>query len=109
MADEETHYQVLRLLDSNPGLSQRDVASALGVSLGKVNYCVGELVKKGWLKVANFKNSRNKIAYMYILTPRGLERKGRLTLQFLKRKMREYERLRAEIEQLRQEAQACRR
>lgn len=109
MADEETHYQVLRLLDSNPGLSQRDVAAALGVSLGKVNYCVKELVKKGWLKAANFKNSRNKMAYMYILTPRGLDQKGRLTVRFLRRKMREYESLRAEIELLRQEAHASRR
>lgn len=98
MADDETHYQVLRLLNANPGISQRDVAKALGVSLGKVNYLVRALVQRGWVKVTNFKNSQNKVAYMYLLTPRGIEHKGRLTLQFLHKKMKEYEILRAEIE-----------
>jgi EPS-associated MarR family transcriptional regulator len=102
--DDETWYKVLRLLDANPELSQRDVARKLGVSLGKVNYCVRALVQKGWIKVANFRNSHNKAAYMYLLTPCGVEHKGRLTLRFLHRKVREYEALRAEIRQLREEA-----
>jgi EPS-associated MarR family transcriptional regulator len=105
MLDEETHYQVLRLLNANPEISQRDVARQLGVSLGKVNYCVRALVQKGWVKVTNFKNSHNKVAYMYLLTPRGIEQKGRLTLRFLQIKLQEYEILRAEIQQMRQEAE----
>jgi EPS-associated MarR family transcriptional regulator len=101
---DETPYRVLRLLDENPEMSQRDVARSLGVSLGKVNYCLRALVKKGWVKATNFKNSRNKAAYMYVLTPRGIEKKARLTVEFLTIKMREYERLRAEIRQMRREA-----
>ncbi|MGH8218253.1 MAG: MarR family EPS-associated transcriptional regulator [Steroidobacteraceae bacterium] len=103
MADDETHYQVLRLLDGNPRLSQRDVARALGLSVGKINFCIRALVGKGWVKAINFKNSRKRAAYMYLLTPRGIEHKARLTLRFLQRKVREYEALRAEIEQLRLE------
>lgn len=101
--DDETRYKVLRLLEGNPEMSQRDVARALGVSLGKVNYCVNALLRKGWIKATNFKNSHNKAAYMYLLTPRGVEQKGRLTLEFLHRKVREYELLRDEIRQLRRE------
>jgi EPS-associated MarR family transcriptional regulator len=102
--EDETRYQVLRLLESNPELSQREVARMLGVSLGTVNYCLRALIEKGWVKVTNFKNSRNKAGYMYLLTPRGVEQKGRMTVQFLQRKVQEYEALRAEIRQLRQEA-----
>jgi EPS-associated MarR family transcriptional regulator len=98
-------YKVMRLLESNPALSQRDVARELGISLGKVNYCLQALVRKGWIKATNFKNSHNKAAYMYLLTPRGLEEKGRLTVQFLVIKVREYEKLRIEIEQMRREAE----
>jgi EPS-associated MarR family transcriptional regulator len=101
---EETRYQVLRLLESNPQLSQRDVARCLGISLGKVNFCLQALIRRGWVKAANFKNSHNKAAYMYLLTPRGLEEKTRLTLRFLVLKMAEYEKLRVEIEQMRREA-----
>lgn len=103
LLDDETRYKVLRLLEANPEMSQRDVARALGVSLGKVNYCVKALLRQGWVKAANFKNSHNKAAYMYLLTPRGVEQKGRLTLQFLHRKVREYEQLKDEIRQLRRE------
>ena len=106
MAENEIHYKVMRLLEANPEMSQRDVARELGVSLGKVNYCLQALIRKGWIKVTNFKNSHNKAAYMYFLTPRGVERKAQFTAQFLKRKMREYEELRVEIEQIRQEAGA---
>ena len=103
---DETHYKVMRLLETNPTLSQRDVARTLGVSLGKVNYCVRALVRKGWVKVSNFKNSQNKAAYMYLLTPRGIERKASLTAQFLAIKMREYAQLRREIEQIQRESKA---
>lgn len=102
---EETRYHVLRLLQGNSELSQRDVARALGVSVGTVNYCVRALIRKGWLKVINFKNSSNKAAYMYLLTPRGVEQKGVLTLKFLRLKVREYEALRAEIQEMRREAE----
>jgi EPS-associated MarR family transcriptional regulator len=101
---EETRYQVMRLLGSNPQLSQRDVARRLGISLGRVNFCLQALVAKGWIKASNFKNSHNKAAYMYLLTPRGLEEKARLTMRFLVIKMSEYEKLRLEIEQMRREA-----
>jgi EPS-associated MarR family transcriptional regulator len=105
MATEEIHYKLMRLLQANPQMSQRDVARELGVSLGKVNYCLRALVKKGWVKASNFKNSQNKAAYMYLLTPRGLEQKASLTLRFLNVKLREYEALQAEIEQMRRESQ----
>src|SRR5215510_12040806 len=88
---EEMHYKLMRLVEANPTMSQRDVARELGVSLGKVNYCLRALMQKGWIKATNFKNSHNKAAYMYLLTPRGIERKASLTVRFLKLKMQEYE------------------
>lgn len=106
MPADEIQYKVMRLLEADPEMSQRDVARALGVSLGKVNYCLQALIRQGWIKATNFKNSHNKAAYMYFLTPRGVESKATLAAQFLKRKMREYEELRVEIEQIRQEAGA---
>lgn len=104
MLDESTHYSLLKILEENPGLSQRDLAKRLGVSLGKVNYCLQALIEKGSLKVNNFRNNENKLAYAYLLTPRGIEEKARITVRFLKYKMQEYERLRAEIEELKREA-----
>lgn len=103
MATNEIQYKVMRLLEANPELSQRDVSHELGISLGKTNYCLRALVRKGWIKAVNFKNSRNKAAYMYLLTPRGIDEKGRLAVKFLHIKTREYEALRAEIEQMRRE------
>jgi EPS-associated MarR family transcriptional regulator len=105
LLSEEAHYKVMRLIAANPRVSQRDVARELGMSLGKVNYCVQALVRKGWVKAANFKNSNNKAAYMYYLTPRGMERKASLAVRFLQVKVREYEQLRMEIEQIRLEMQ----
>jgi len=105
MPDENTHYGLLKTLEDNPGLSQRDMAKRLGVSLGKVNFCLNALVAKGLLKVNNFRNSDNKLAYAYLLTPHGVEEKARMTVRFLKYKMQEYERLRAEIEALKHEAE----
>ena len=103
--NEDTHYKLMRLFEANPGMSQRDAARALGISVGKVNYCLQALLGKGWIKATNFKNSHNKAAYMYLLTPRGIEQKARLAVRFLKIKVSEYERLRREIEQIRMEAE----
>jgi EPS-associated MarR family transcriptional regulator len=105
MLDETTHYGLLKILEENPGLSQRDLAKKLGVSLGKINYCLNALVEKGSLKINNFRNSENKLAYAYLLTPSGVEQKARMTVQFLKYKVQEYERLRAEIAELQYEAE----
>ena len=104
MLDETTHYTLLKTLEETPGLSQRELAKQLGVSLGKVNYCLNKLIEKGSLKINNFRNSQNKLAYAYLLTPQGIESKARMTVQFLKRKVQEYERLHGEIEALRHEA-----
>jgi len=105
MLDETTHYGLLKTLEENPGLSQRDLAKRLGVSLGKINFCLNALVEKGSLKINNFRNSDNKLAYAYLLTPSGVEQKARMTVQFLKYKVQEYERLRAEIAELQREAE----
>lgn len=102
---EENHLKVLRLLESDPSLSQRDLARALGVSLGKTNYCIRALLDKGLIKMQNFRNSRNKQAYAYLLTPAGIKAKADLTRRFLQFKLREYEHLKYEIEQLRREAE----
>lgn len=101
---EESHLKVLRLLEAHPDLSQRELAERLGVSLGKTNYCVRSLLDKGLLKINNFRNSRNKVAYAYLLTPAGIAAKAELTARFLKLKMYEYEVLKADIELLKKEA-----
>lgn len=100
---EDTHLRLLRLIEARPELSQRDLARELGTSLGKVNYCLNALIDKGLVKVRNFRNSSNKLAYAYLLTPRGIESKATITVQFLKRKMAEYETLKTEIELLQHE------
>ena len=100
---EDTHYQVLKILEQNPQISQRELAREMGVSLGKVNYCLKALMDKGLVKVSNFKNSANKWAYFYVLTPRGIEAKAKISVRFLQRKLEEYEALRAEIEVLQAE------
>jgi len=98
--NEDTHFRVLRIVESNPQISQRELADELGVSLGKANYCLKSLIEKGWIKASNFKNSKNKLAYAYLLTPGGIEEKAGMTIRFLKRKMDEYEVLKEEIAQL---------
>ena len=105
MFNDTTSYGLLKTLESNPGLSQRDLAKRLGISLGKVNFCLNALIEKGCLKVNNFRNSDNKLAYAYLLTPHGVEERARITVYFLKYKIQEYEQLRAEIEELKQEAE----
>ncbi|MBV6274047.1 MarR family EPS-associated transcriptional regulator [Alcaligenaceae bacterium CGII-47] len=101
----ESHLKVLRLLEADPSLSQRELSDALGVSLGKTNYCIRALLDKGLIKMQNFRNSHNKLAYAYLLTPAGIAAKADLTSSFLKIKMQEYKVLREEIEQLQREAQ----
>lgn len=97
---EEVHFRVLQLIQSHPGLSQRDLAQHLGVSLGKANYCLNALIEKGFVKAENFRRHDNKLVYLYLLTPRGLEEKARATVHFLRRKVGEYEALKAEIAHL---------
>jgi EPS-associated MarR family transcriptional regulator len=104
LISDEIRYKLLRLLQSNPDLSQREVANELGVSVGKVNYSLRALMQRGWVKAQNFRNSQNKMAYRYLLTPRGIEEKAKITVRFLQAKMDEYETLRLEIEQIRRDA-----
>lgn len=103
MIDDDTRYRLFRLLAEHPRISQRELATALGLSLGKTNYSVRALVERGWVKVQNFRNSENKLAYAYVLTPVGASAKVRATVDFLRRKQAEFARLEDEIEQLRQE------
>jgi len=108
---EENHLKVLRLLEANPQLSQRELAEALGVSLGKTNYCLKALLGKGFVKMQSFRRSQNKLAFAYLLTPTGITEKAGLSVRFLARKVAEYESLTLEIEALKSEmskAQAAR-
>lgn len=101
---DEHRYKILKLIESNPSISQRELARHLGISLGKVNFCLKALMERGLLKATNFRNNKNKLAYMYLLTPRGIEEKASITMRFLKYKMAEFEALKLEIETLRKEA-----
>jgi EPS-associated MarR family transcriptional regulator len=101
--DEDLRLAILRQLSERPEQSQRELARALGLSLGKTNYCLHALIEKGWIKARNFRNSSNKLAYAYALTPSGLRAKARATIAFLDRKQREFENLRHQIEALRAE------
>ncbi|HEX7153252.1 MAG TPA: MarR family EPS-associated transcriptional regulator [Thermoanaerobaculia bacterium] len=103
---EEVRYRLLKLLAEHPDASQRQVARELGISLGKANYCLRALMERGLVKVRNFRNSENKTAYAYILTPQGLEEKIDVTSAFLRRKMAEYDLLREEIGRLQAEVNA---
>lgn len=98
---EDIHFRILRLLDQNPSASQRDIAVALGVSLGGVNYCLRALVAKGHVKIENFQAAKNKLRYVYVLTPEGIAHRAKLAARFIRRKMAEYEAIKAEIESLR--------
>ena len=103
MLTDEYRAKILRILEEAPGTSQRELARELGISLGKVNYCLQALIEKGFVKARNFRNSSNKKAYMYYLTPKGIEHKARVTARFFARKLAEYETLTQEIESLRAE------
>ena len=104
MLTDEYRYKILKRLETNPEISQRELAQELGISLGKANYCLRALVQKGLLKVNNFRNNQNKAAYLYLLTPHGIEEKAKVTLRFMQYKMDEYETLKPEIELLQREA-----
>jgi EPS-associated MarR family transcriptional regulator len=104
MLTDEYRYRILKLLESNPSATQRDIARELGVSLGRVNYCLQALVEKGLIKVNNFRQNESKRAYLYYLTPKGAQEKTKVTVRFLKAKLDEYENLKLEVAQLQREA-----
>ncbi|MBN4053833.1 MarR family EPS-associated transcriptional regulator [Haliea sp. AH-315-K21] len=108
MLSDESRYQLLKLLEEKPDLSQREMASALGISLGKVNFCLKALISIGWIKAGNFSRNPDKKAYVYLLTLKGIEEKGKVTLRFLARKQEEYELLKKEISELKNEVKSCR-
>ena len=95
--DTEKKLDILRQLNKNPGASQRDLADKIGISLGKINYLLNELVKKGLIKVDNFSKNKSKINYIYLLTPKGISTKLNLTIKFMKRKLREYDELKKDL------------
>ena len=99
----DRQLNALRLLDANPDMTQRQLALALGVSVGAANYCLKALVEKGWVKLENFQSNPNKLGYLYLLTPAGVAAKTQLAARFLKRKLQEYDDLKAEIEILKAE------
>ena len=98
MDNKQDYLNILRKLDNKPNSSQRKLANELGFSLGKLNYCIDALKAKGLIKIKNFKNNKNKINYIYILTPKGISKKAKLTVNFMKKKMSEYEELKRELE-----------
>ena len=104
---EDTYFRVLRLLQDNPDMTQREIAQSLGLSTSGLNYCLKALIDKGWVKVHNFSQSKNKFGYIYVLTPQGIAEKLALTSRFLKRKLSEYDALKAEIEGLQTEVQTA--
>ena len=106
MSKKQNQYQILKSLEQDSRSTQRQLSDNLGVSLGKVNYCIKSLVEKGLIKVNNFRNNKNKIQYSYLLTPKGIEEKAKLTLDFIRIKTQEYDALRQEIEGLEKEAKS---
>ncbi len=105
MNQKDIHLDLLRKIEVNPECTQRELAKEMGVSLGKVNYCIKKLIEKGWIKTINFKQNPNKVGYAYLLTPKGIEEKTKLTFSFLKRKVIEYEILKKEINELKLESE----
>ncbi len=100
LVKDERNLMAMRLLEANPKMTQRELAEALGVSLGAANYCLKALVEKGWIKLENFQKNPNKLGYLYLMTPKGVTAKARLTSQFLQSKLAEYERLKKQIASL---------
>lgn len=96
----ELQHKLLKILEENPNISQRELSEILGISLGRTNYCLRALVEKGFIKARNFKNNKNKLSYVYLLTPQGIQEKAKLTLKFYEIKKREYEELKKEVERL---------
>ncbi len=99
MDDNQDHFNVLRKINNKPKSTQRELAEELGFSLGKLNYCLKSLKEKGLVKIKNFKKNPNKINYIYVLTPKGISEKSKLTMNFMKRKMKEYDELKSELKQ----------
>ena len=97
MDENQDHFEILRKIKKKPHSSQRELANELGFSLGKLNYCLKELQKKGLIKIENFKKNPNKLNYFYVLTPKGIAQKTKLTLNYMKRKMSEYDELKKEL------------
>ena len=97
MSNNQDHFNVLRKIEKKPGSTQRELAEDLGFSLGKLNYCLNALKTKGLIKMENFKKNPNKINYFYVLTPKGISEKTKLTINFMKRKMKEYDELKKEL------------
>ena len=104
MLTDEYRYRILKLLEKNPTASQREIARELGVSLGRVNFCLQALIEKGLIKVNNFRKNESKRAYLYYLTPKGMKEKTRVTVRYLKLKLDEYESLKREVAELQREA-----
>ena len=102
MNNKDIHLELLRKLESNPKYTQRELSKEMGVSLGKVNYCMKKLIGKGWIKLMNFSRNPNKVGYAYLLTPKGIEEKTKLTFEFLKFKKEEFEMPKEEISKLKQ-------
>ena len=105
MNQKDIRLDLLRRLESNPEYTQRELSTEMGVSLGKVNYCMKKLTEKGWIKLTNFSHNSNKLGYMYLLTPHGIEQKAMLTILFLKIKIEEFEILKDEINELKLESE----
>lgn len=103
MPKDQIHLSVLRLLEQNPQLTQRQLSAELGVSLGKTHYILSSLIDVGLIKLDNFKRSNNKLGYAYLLTPEGIKEKAAITVRFLARKQKEFKRLEREIEMLKSE------
>ena len=103
MSNQELEYRVLKWLEKNPNITQRQLAKELGISLGKTHYLLNALIRVGWVKLDSFRRSDNKMGYMYLLTPAGVVEKAKITKRFLVRKETEYQQLKNEIEQLKSE------
>jgi EPS-associated MarR family transcriptional regulator len=97
MNEHPEHFKILRKIDKKPNSTQRELANDLGISLGKLNYCITALKKKGLIKIQNFKKNPKKINYLYILTPRGIAMKTNMTIDFMKKKIQEYNELKSEL------------
>ena len=98
--EQDIRYRLFKLLSEDANLTQRDISRRMGISLGKVNYCISEFSRKGFIKMSRFSESKTKFGYLYILTPKGIEEKGRISVRFLRRKLEEYEQIKQQIEDL---------
>jgi EPS-associated MarR family transcriptional regulator len=107
VSNKQSQYQILKSLEKDPDYTQRQLSKDLDISLGNVNYCLKNLVEKSFVKIDNFRKSKNKTQYSYLLTPKGIEEKAKLTIEFIKIKTQEYNRLKNEIKDLKSEANQC--